>query len=250
MTELSAVIITKNAAKDIQRCLNSVRWANEIIIVDSGSEDETVTLARKYTDKIFVTDWPGFGPQKNRAIAHATCPWILSIDADEWLSDALQQEIIQRIKEENTNHTIDAYWITRQSFFIGKLMKYGSCKNDRIVRLFKNGRAKFTDDLVHERLIVNGQIGTLKKILMHEPFKNYEDVINKMNHYSSYGAANKIRTGKKASLPQAIGHGLWTFICCYFLQLGFLDGKAGFVMAISNAEGSYYRYLKMALLQN
>lgn len=238
---LSVIIITKNAEKDIRKCLESIAWANEIIILDSGSTDETLTIAKKFTDKIYETDWPGFGPQKNRALAKASCDWVLSIDADEWLSPDLEQEI----KFKLSNPDAEAYEIKRSSIFLNKIIKFGSWRNDIVTRLFKKDCGQFTQNLVHERVIINGKTKRLKSHLYHHPYKNLDEVLNKINLYSTYSAHEKQAKAQNGNLIKALIHGLWMFIRCYVLKFGFLDGKQGFILAIANAESSYYRYLKL-----
>lgn len=245
MTNLSVIIISKNAAQHLEVCLESVKWADEIIVLDSGSTDETVAIAKRYTTHVHITDWPGFGAQKNRALSYATHPWVLSIDADEWLSAALQSEI-QNIVNSDCRET--AFYIRRQSYYCGKLIRHGSWGKDDCLRLFKNGTAEFTNDLIHEKIITHGSIGKLKEILYHQAYDNLDQVIQKMNQYSTLGAKMRADRGKQASLSQAIMHALWSFLHGYLFRLGFLDGREGFMLAISNAEGCYYRYLKLMYL--
>lgn len=247
--QLSVIIITKNAEVHIQDCLNSVSFADEIIVVDANSTDKTAVLCRQFDKRIIFSvaeDWQGFGVQKNRALAQAHGEWVLSIDADERVSQALQQEILTVIQ--NTTHV--AFRIFRCSQFMGRWMKH-SWSNDYVTRLFKRGNAHFTEDLVHEQLqILQGTIGTIQIPLWHYSFRTLEEVLDKMNHYSSASAKIRYTQGKQANLTQAIFHGLWTFLRFYFFKLGFLDGQQGFILAVSNAEGSYYRYLKLMYLTN
>lgn len=246
LSDLSIIIITKNEEKDIEKCLKSVSFANEIIILDSGSTDNTVNICKKYTAKIHDTDWPGFGIQKNRALDLTTKSWVLSLDADEWLTDNLKAEIKQIIE---LNKNI-AYFIPRSSIYCGKEIKHGHWGNDRVLRLFKKNQAKFTNDIVHEKLISNVPTQLLKNKIMHNSFKDHFDVLTTMNNYSDLNAKKYIESGKKSSITKAITHGLFAFIKSYFLKLGFLDGKMGFALAVSFAEGSYYKYLKAYSMQN
>jgi len=241
MTTLSITMIVKNSEKHIRQSLESVKWANEIIILDSGSTDNTVAICREYTDKIFETDWPGFGIQKNRALQKAICEWVLPLDADEVLSDELQQEIQQTIK----NPDADGYYLNRRSFFCGKLIRFGDWGNDQILRLFKRGKGQFDNAPVHESLQVSGTIRHLKSPLWHHTADDLEIVITKNNRYSSLGAEKKLSQGKKSSLTSAIIHGLFAFLRSYIFKLGLLDGKRGFILAVLIAEATYYRYLKM-----
>jgi glycosyltransferase involved in cell wall biosynthesis len=242
---LSVILITYNAAQDLVRCLESVKWADEIIIFDSGSTDETLTLARRYTPHIFSTDWPGFGLQKNRVRQHARGRWILSIDADEALSPALIKEIQHRIVEE-PEITQTVYAIRRESFFCGKRIRYGDWGKDWVVRLFPNDpHIQFTSAKVHERLIGYTQVRRLKHPMFHDTVKTLEQMIAKINVYSSLGAQSAQQQGKKSNLSKAILHGLWRFIRGYILRFGFLDGQAGFILATLNASEAFYRYLKL-----
>lgn len=247
MNRISVILITKNEAHDLPDCLASVSWADEIIVCDSGSTDATLEIARRYTPNVFSTDWPGFGPQKNRALSKATGEWVLSIDADERVSDSLRDEI-QRVI--NRDDAVDAYSIPRHSLYCGHQIRFGDWRGDRVTRLFRREKAQFTNALVHETLQVNGIIGSLKSPLIHLAFKDFNEVLSKMDRYSTLGAQHQFAAGKSANFTKALTHSLWTFIRGYLLRLGFLDGKAGFQLAISNTEGCYYRYLKLRDLSN
>jgi len=242
---LSVIVITKNEEKSIRDCLESVVWADEIIVVDSGSTDKTVAICREYTGKVFVTGWPGFGAQKNRALEMATCDWVLSLDADERVTPELQAEIRTAIDYPGNNI---AFKMPRLSNYCGRYMRYSGWWPDYIIRLFRRGRAHFTNDLVHEHLIVHGAVETLSKPLIHNSFDDLEDVLNKINSYSSAGASMMHQKKKKATLASSILHGLWAFVHTYILRAGFLDGREGLMLAVSNAEGTYYRYLKLMMM--
>jgi glycosyltransferase involved in cell wall biosynthesis len=244
MTTLAVTVITKNESKQIRNCLESVKWVNEIIVLDSGSTDDTVAICQEYTDKVFVTDWPGFGMQKNRAIERAACEWILSIDADESVSEELRQEIEEVISQ--PSQTV-AYRIPRRSSYCGRFMSHGGWWPDYITRLFLRGHARFSDDLVHERLVVQGAVGRLINPLTHRAFSDLEEVLETANAYSSAGAQMLHQQHKKATLSDAVLHGLWSFFHTYIVRAGFLDGKEGFMLAVSNGEGTYYKYLKLML---
>ena len=245
MTGLSVTVITKNEVNFIRACLDSVRWADEIIVVDSGSTDGTVEICREYTDKIMLTDWPGFGPQKNRALAMATSEWVLSLDADEQVSPELKQEILSAMSFPEDHAAFD---LPRRSSYCGRRMRHGGWWPDYVTRLFRRGSARFSDDLVHERIIVDGCIGRLREPLIHAAFENLENVLETMDRYSTIGARMMHDRGKKATMATAILHGFWSFFHTYVVRAGFLDGRAGFMLAVSNAEGTYYKYLKLLLL--
>jgi len=242
---ISVVIITKNEAHAIADCLRSVAWADEIIVVDSGSSDDTIKICEQFGAKVTVTDnWPGFGEQKNRALALATKTWVLSLDADERVTPELQKEILQAIK----GNAEASYRMPRSSSYCGQFIRHSGWSPDYVTRLFRLGHAKFSNDLVHERLLSEDATLTLTSPLLHISYINLDEVLDKVNRYSTAGAVMSFARGKKATLGTAIRHGIWAFIRTYFIRLGFLDGKMGFILAISNAETTYYRYLKLALL--
>jgi glycosyltransferase involved in cell wall biosynthesis len=243
---LSVILITKNEAANIKDCLESVSFANEIIVVDSQSSDQTVKIAQSFGAKVENTsDWPGFGLQKNRALNLATQDWVLSIDADERVTPELKQEILAVI---NNASSADCYAIPRLSWYCGRFMKHSGWYPDYVERLFKRGSAKFSDHLVHERLLPTGPVKKLNHHFLHYSFKNFSQVLQKVDSYSTASANQAFQQGKKSSVLKAIGHGLWAFFRTYFLRLGFLDGQQGLALAISNAEGTYYRYIKIWLL--
>lgn len=250
MPTLSVVVITKNEAKTIAACLESVAWADEIIVLDSGSEDGTPQICRDYSPKVKVweTDWPGYGIQKQRALEKATGDWVLSLDADERvmpeLGVAIQALLKLPLKEIVPTEPV-AFKIRFYTEYCGYLLRFGVCNPEYRSVLFRRGYANFSSLQVHEGVKVQGKIAALPGYILHRSFANLESVITKMNTYSTLSAAQKKAAGKKGGLGVAMGHGLFSFIRGYILKLGFLDGKAGFMFAFSNAEGSYYRYLKM-----
>lgn len=245
---ISVTVITKDEEMSIRRCLESVSWANEVIVLDSGSADRTVDIACEMGANVVVTeDWPGFGPQKNRALDNATGDWILSLDADEWLTPEAIDEIRSTVAE---NVRFDAFRLPRSSSFCGRFMRHSGWRPDYVVRLFRRGRARFSDDIVHERTLVDGGIGTLHNPIMHETYVNLEDMEEKFNRYSSLGAQTLHARGERGGLVKAVVHGLAAFLRTYLLRRGFLDGREGFMLAIANAEVAYYKYAKLLLLHS
>lgn len=239
---LSTIIITKDNQDTIRFCLESVKTiSNEIIVLDSGSSDDTVTICQQYTDKVYITDWPGYGPQKQRALEKTSCEWVLSIDSDEVVSKQLQQEILTKIKL--AVHT--AYTLPNTMIFAGKLMQHGGCVG-RPIRLFQRKQCRFSDDLVHERVIVDGTVGKLLAPNYHYSYKNIEEWLEKMNDYTSLSLYKKDKD-KRYTISQAFLSGLATFLKMYILKKGFLDGKMGLVTAINWGASNYYKYLKLAL---
>jgi glycosyltransferase involved in cell wall biosynthesis len=243
---LSAIVITRNESANISDCLLSLHFADEVIVLDNGSTDGTADIARRLGAQVAATDdWPGFGPQKNRVLDLASGEWVLSIDADERVTPELCEEIKATI---SGSSTINAFSFPRRSSYCGQYMLHSGWNPDMVVRLFRRGTAKFSDDLVHERLMVNGPVGQLKSRLLHQSFPDFESVLDKVNRYSSAGAQSMGLRGKTATLWDAIGHGAWAFFRTYVLRRGFLDGQLGLALAISNAEGTYYRYAKRWLM--
>lgn len=245
---LSAILITRDEEINIGECLASLDFASEIIVVDSGSRDATVALAAAAGARVVQTaDWPGFGAQKNRALAQATQPWVLSIDADERVTPALREEILAIVNAPTPGP--DAWEMPRHSSFCGRYMNHSGWYPDRVLRLFRRGTARFSDDVVHERVLPSGPVGRLRNDLLHISYRDLETVLDKLNRYSSAGAQKLHMHGRRASFSGAVLRGLWAFVRTYLLRRGFLDGRLGFVLAVSVAEGTYYRYLKLWLRQ-
>ncbi|HYG42809.1 MAG TPA: glycosyltransferase family 2 protein [Bordetella sp.] len=242
---LSVIIIAKNEAAHIVGCLESVAFADEFIVVDSGSTDNTAALAREFGAQVHVTpDWPGFGPQKNRALDLATGDWVLSIDADERVTPELAREIQAVLGAPKA----DAYEIARLSDFCGRLIRHSGWWPDYVLRLFKRGTARFTDAAVHERVVPAASPLRLEGHFLHYPYPDLDALINKVNRYSSDAAAMMHARGKRATVFSALGHGFWTFIRIYLIRRGFLDGRHGLVLAVTAAAGSFFRYAKLSFL--
>lgn len=243
---LSVIIITKNEESHIEKCLESVKWADEIIVLDSGSTDKTVSLCQQFTPHVFEMDWQGFGIQKQRALNKATGDWVLSIDADEIISPELRHEIEQAINQ----NQYDAFLLPRLSSYCGKFINHSGWYPDYILRLFRRELGEFSNAVVHEIVIVNGKIGKLNSPILHDSYKDLAEVLRKMDSYSTLGAKQLFEKGVKSSISKAILKGFWTFFRTYVLQRGFLDGSHGFMLAIYNSETTYYKYLKLWELQS
>lgn len=236
---LSAIIITRNEARRIQCCLRSVDFADEVVVVDSGSTDDTVALARAAGARVSVrTDWPGFGVQKNRALELATGDWVFSIDADEVVTPALRDAILAAMR---TPGGADVFQVRRRSCFAGRPLRFGDWYGDRVPRLFRRGAARFTEDLVHERLDHAGPAPVLDGLLMHYTIDSLEDALEKGRRYAEAGAGRVAARGR-GGLLSAIGHASWTFLRGYLLRGGFLDGRYGLMLAWCNARGTWQRY--------
>ncbi len=243
---LSIIIVAKNEENNIIPCIESAAWADEVIVLDSGSTDATVSLAQKTTAQVIETDWPGYGPQQNRAINATSYDWVYSLDADERITSELAAEIRTVI----SNNKFDVFDVPRRSLFVTQFMQHSGWWPDRTRRLFKKQSARFTEHKIHANLSTDKPVGHLKEPMIHYSFHDYHSVIEKMNRYSSGSAHDLDSVGKNSSLTKAISRGLWTFFRTYIIRLGFLDGQAGLILAIANAEGAYYKYLKLWELQN
>jgi glycosyltransferase involved in cell wall biosynthesis len=243
---LSVIVTTRDNEATIRRCLASVAWADEVIVLDSGSTDRTLEISREFTPHVHRTpDFPGHGPQKNRALERATGDWVLSLDSDEWITPALRAELQAAMA--NPGDRV-AFFMPRRSSFCGRFMRHSGWWPDYVTRLWRRGAARFSEDHTHDRVIVEGKRGRLRNPILHEAVMNLEQMLVKINMYSSSSAAMFHRAGRRASLATAIVHGGWAFFRTYFLRAGFLDGREGFMLAVINAENSYYRYAKLMLL--
>ena len=239
---LSVVIITKNEAAHIADCLDSVAFADEIIVLDSGSTDATRELARALGARVEVNaEWPGFGLQKNRALDLATGDWVLSLDADERVPPELAEEI-QRVL---ADPAADGYRVARLSNFCGRWMRHSGWWPDHVLRLFRRESGRFSDDVVHEHVELDGRVATLRGHLLHYPYASLELFIDKINRYSTDAALKAHARGHRTTVVGPFGHGFWTFVRHYVLRRGFLDGWQGLILAGMAATGSFYRYAKL-----
>jgi glycosyltransferase involved in cell wall biosynthesis len=242
---LSVIVITRNEAHNLHDCLQSVQGlANEVVVVDSNSTDATRDIALQHGAVVTQpADWPGFGPQKQRALDLATCDWVLSLDADERVTPELSQEIRTILQTDVADNA--AYQMPRLSWYCGKFIHHSGWQPDHVLRLFPRTQAKFSSDLVHERVISDLPLKTLRNHLLHYSYLNFSQVLSKTDVYSTASAQQAFAKGKRATVASAVGHGAWAFFRTYVIRAGFLDGAHGLALAISNAEASYYKYLKL-----
>ncbi|MCH9643972.1 MAG: glycosyltransferase family 2 protein [Gammaproteobacteria bacterium] len=244
MNSISVIIITRNEAHDIVRCLKSVSFADEIIVLDSGSTDDTVALAQQYTPHVFSTDWPGYGIQKQRALDKATGDWVISLDADEVVSEALAN----KIKLLKNDAEFDAYKIHYESYFLGKKVRFGPNKNEYHLRLARRNKVHFSQDSVHEGMKVSGPAGIIRESILHYSYRNLEEVNAKIKTYSLDGANKLLSKGRSANFLTVLVHSGWAFLKNYVLLLGFLDGLAGYKVARMKATECYQRYTRLMIL--
>ena len=250
MTKISVYIIAYNEADKIRSAINSVLWADEIILADSYSQDDTAVIARDMGARVVQIEFTGVGDLRNRAMAACSHNWIFSLDADERCTPEARDEILTTIE---LPEAADAYYIPRRNFFMGRWIKHSGFYPDyRQPQLFKKGTLDFkNDDPVHEEytIISDKPVGYLKQPIWQFPYKNLEEVAHKANKYSTLGAKKLLQRGRSAGMFTALCRGLWSFFHMYILKKGILDGWPGLVIAIGNSEGTYYKYAKLHELQ-
>lgn len=244
--KISVVIIVKNGEKTIEKSLNSLQKFNEIIVYDNGSTDATIKISQKFKNvKLVIGDFIGFGETKNKAILQTKNDWVLSVDSDEVFPIKLVDEILNK---DLRNQTI--YNLKRDNYYNQKLVCCCGWGNDFVLRLFNKNTTKFNNNKVHEHLIFdNLNIEKLQNSFNHYTFNNAEELILKMNHYSNLWAIHNL--DKKTSSPtKAIAKAMFAFIKCYVFKVGFLNGYQGFLISLSNANGVFYKYIKLYEMQN
>jgi glycosyltransferase involved in cell wall biosynthesis len=247
LARLSVVIITKNEAANIAECLQSVAFADELVVLDSGSTDGTQAIAARLGARVFETaDWPGFGPQKNRGLAQASHEWVLSLDADERVPPALADEIRQAMASGRHG----AYEIARLTQFCGQWIRHCGWTPDHVLRLFKREAARFSDDLVHERVLVRDGVSTgrLAVALLHYSYPTPAHYWRKLEQYSQAWAQQRHARGQKTTMLRA-GLAAWVaFLRSYIFRLGFLDGAMGFAVCTMQAQAAFGKYFALYCL--
>ncbi len=250
MNKISAYIIAWNEAEKIRSAINSVLWADEIILADSYSEDDTASIATALGAKVVQIKFQGFGDLRNQAMAACSHDWIFSLDADERCTPEARDEILATIELADA---ADAYYIPRRNFFMGRWIKHSGFYPDyRQPQLFKKGVLEFkTDDPVHEEYAIRTAkpVGYLRNSIWQFPYKNLAEVAHKANRYSTLGAEKLRHRGRKGGMFTALSRGLWSFFHMYILKKGILDGWPGLVIAIGNFEGTWYKYAKLHELE-
>lgn len=251
MTFLSVIIISHNESRNIAACLASVGFADQRVVVDSGSTDDTVALAQQAGAEVSVqTDWPGFGPQKNRALTLATGDWVLSLDADEQVSPALQQELLEQLARVPVGQSL-AFKIPRLTQFCGVWIRHCGWTPDRVLRLFRRGEARFSDDLVHESLRLQDagtKVLCLKNPLLHYSYPTPEHYWRKLERYSRDWAHQRHAKGERTTMVRAAMSGFAAFLRSYVFRLGVLDGAMGFAVCTMQAQAAYGKYFYLYCL--
>jgi glycosyltransferase involved in cell wall biosynthesis len=247
MKQLSVYIIAYNEEDKIRDAIQSVSWADEIVVADSFSTDRTAEIAKDLGARVVQIPFKGFGDLRNQAISACTHDWIFSLDSDERCTPSAGEEIRTIIADPDSK---DAYYVPRRNYFMGKWIRHGGYYPDfRQPQLFRKGTLRFMNDAVHERyeVISEKSCGTLAADIDQIPFRNLEEILHKANRYSTLGAEKLEESRKETGMWAAVFHGLWAAFSIYVLKRGFLDGWAGFVIAFSNFEGTFYKYAKFHL---
>ena len=242
---LSACLIVLNEADRLSPCLESLSFADEILVVDSGSRDNTLAVAKSFGAKVINQSWLGYGRQKQFAVDQAEHDWVLCLDADERLTPELAGEI----REILASPRADAYDIPRRNLFLGRWLGHGEGYPDRSLRLFDRRKARWSDDPVHEKVICEGKVGHLKADLRHESADRIDRYLTKQNRYTSLQAKELALRGKQASIPRMLLSPLLRFIKFYFFRRGFLDGVPGLVHILIGCMNSFFKYAKLYELQ-
>ena len=246
MPKLSVITLALNEERNIVECLRSVTWADEIVVVDSGSTDKTVELARTFTDKVLVVEWKGYGATKNVALDTATGEWILWLDADERVPGELANEIQSVLRQETT---YAGYDVARRAYFLGRWIRHCGWYPGRVTRLFRKDKSRFTETNVHEQIVVIGKIGNLKNDLLHFTDPNLHHYFTKFNRYTSLAAQDLLAAGKKFSLSGLLVRPSFLFFKMYVLKKGFLDGMQGFILSVVSSAYVFTKYAKLWEIQ-
>lgn len=246
MEKITVAIITKDEERNIRDCLESVKWADEIVVVDNGSTDRTLGICREYGARIFQEEWKGYSGQKNSAIAKAGNEWVLNLDADERVSPELRQEMQKSLEE---NRGVDGYWIPRKNFFLGQWIRYCGWYPDLNLRLFRKSRGRFGERAVHERVEVEGKTATLTHPLIHKTYQSLSDFFVRMDRYSTLAAQEMHRERRKFRLMDVVFRPPFTFLQMYLLRAGFLEGYLGFVLSVLYSYYTFAKYIKLKELR-
>lgn len=238
---LSAVVITKDEEERVRACLESVAWADEVVVVDAESTDKTAQIAREFTDHVYVRPWPGFAAQKNFGLEQATGDWTLSVDADEEVSRELREEIEAVLAASGA--ACAGYRIPRRNLFWGRWVRHGGLYPDWQLRLFRRGRGRFVARAVHESVEVEGEVGRLRAALVHRSYRDVADFLARADRYSTLAAEEWLGSGRPARLSDLVLRPAGRFLSMYVVHAGFLDGWRGFLLA---ALYAYYVLIRSA----
>ena len=241
--KVSAVVIAYNDEPNMRPCLESVKWADELIVVDSHSTDATEAISREYTDTVFQHEFSGFGKLRNDAVAHASHDWILSLDTDERATSELQEEIRSKLDQ---GPEAQAFFVPRRNYFLGRWIKRSGWYPDyRQPQFFHKNHLRYKEDLVHESFELDGRLGYLKGHVDQYPFRDVDQYLVKMDRYSTLMAEEMVKRGRRFHVHQLLSHPLFTFFKMYVMRRGFLDGKPGLILAGLYAYYTFVKYAKL-----
>jgi (heptosyl)LPS beta-1,4-glucosyltransferase len=241
--QLSVIVIALNQEANIVPCLETVRWADDIVVVDSGSRDRTLELARRFTDRIFTIDWPGFGAAKNYALDQARGDWVFSLDTDERVSEALRDEIVSTVQGKSPSA---GYRLPRKNYFGGRWVRYLGWYPDYTLRLFQRDKGRFRERAVHEEVVVDGPVGVLRTPLDHYSYTGVSDYLARQDRYARLAAEELLKEGRRPRAGELFWRPVSHFLKLYVLRLGFLEGRLGYTLALL---GSLYNFLKYHYLR-
>jgi glycosyltransferase involved in cell wall biosynthesis len=245
MNKISAIVITKNEEKNISDCLKSIEWADELIVVDSESTDRTVEIAKQFTDKVFIRKWEGYVPQKKYALSLAINEWVLSLDADERITPELKEEILKL-----SSGNFSGFKIKRKNFLIKKEITSCGWEKDYQLRLLKKDKTSFSDRLVHEKFIVEGDVATLKNPMLHYTFSSFSDYLSKINNYTSLKAQELFKKKKRIGGWTIFSHTISAFFAFFIFRKGFKDGVYGLIISLLHSVSTMMNYIKLWEFQN
>lgn len=246
MDSISAIIITKNEELNIGRCLDSVQWVDEIIVVDSASVDDTREIAWEKGATVHETEWRGYGPTKAFGVDQSTSKWILSVDADEEVTANLAREIKEILRNGTRYHGFD---MPRKTNFLGRWIKHCGWYPDRVLRLFRKSNGGFDESLVHERVVLDGSMGHLKGELLHYSYPSLEHYLKKSNDYTTLGAQSAFQRGRRAGWFDIVIRPPVSFITHYIIRQGFRDGFEGLLVSALSSVAVLVKYAKLRDMQ-
>jgi glycosyltransferase involved in cell wall biosynthesis len=244
---LSVVLMVKNESANLRRALASVKFADEIIVADTGSTDNTVEIAERFGAKVIHCPWRGFGPTKAEVLSHATGRWVFSLDADEEVTPELAEQVRDVVSDPRDEFA--AYRLARQANFLGRWIRHSGWYPDYVLRLYRKGSARVTEDAVHERIIAEGKTGTLTGILRHYTDPTIDHYLEKMSRYTRLSAEGLHAAGRRGRWWDLIARPPFKFIKMYFLKLGFLDGWQGLTLAFFSSVHVFTKYARLRSLQ-
>ncbi len=246
MKKISVAIITKDEERNIRECLESVKWADEIVVVDNGSADRTLQICREYGATVYQEEWKGYSAQKNSAVAKTRNDWVLSLDADERVTPELCREMEEALEK---NDSVDGYFVPRKNYFLGRWIRHCGWYPDLNLRVFRRSKGSFGERAVHEKVDLRGKARTLESPLVHETYRTLDEFIQRMDRYSALAAQEMHREGRRTGWTDLVLRPPFTFLQMYFLRAGFLEGYLGLVLSVLYSFYTFTKYTKLKELE-